>query len=587
VKPGLVLVHGYTGSPEDLAPLAAALGERYGTDGTDLVRLAGHGSGRVPDFRETSFVASVQDAVSRFRDQGRRIILLGHSTGGSITLAALSRSGIRPDLLILASVPHRIDAAYFERWSVHRRSGADPSFTSVAEMISLINRAAAARYDGPFPVLVLQGSRDELVPSEAAGAWRTGNFAGPVRTTFIPGAGHDLFRGEGGAPAVDVVVRAVRDVLHVLSAEERGTLERIKAAEPEAARFLSASPLSAVHLAASASGRSAAGLLPSLQPVLPAEPVIANIEITTRCNLRCSYCARTQRGGSGGDMPFSTFKTVLGLLPHAYRITLVGLGETLLHPQVADCVAEASSQGRRTALVTNAMLLDEALSRKLLKAGLESIAFSIDGATQETASRVRPGTDLGRVTENIKRFVQVMGQEREISTAVFSAVSTDTVDSLDGLIELVSGLGVHVLMLSDLNFPENAGKTLWKHADQATSDKVRSAVASAFKKNLPVLSLRGLEEFGLWERYGRYLLLPPDRLYQRSLRRSWCCSPWQTLPINVNGEVTLCDCQPGATAGNVLVQPLSAIWNGTAFVEHRRKMLSDDPPAACVLCPRF
>ena len=102
-----------------------------------------------------------------------------------------------------------------------------------------------------------------------------------------------------------------------------------------------------------------------------------------------------------------------------------------------------------------------------------------------------------------------------------------------------------------------------------------------------MLSVRGLEEFGLWKRYGKYLLLPPDRLYQRSRRRAWCCSPWQTVPVNVKGEVTLCDCQPGVPAGNLFERTLPEIWNGQVFVDHRKKMLSDDPPEACSICPRF
>ena len=56
-----------------------------------------------------------------------------------------------------------------------------------------------------------------------------------------------------------------------------------------------------------------------------------------------------------------------------------------LHPKVVDFVAEASSQGRRTALVTNAMFLDAPMSREMLKAGLDSIAFRIDGPNQDIA----------------------------------------------------------------------------------------------------------------------------------------------------------------------------------------------------------
>jgi len=170
---------------------------------------------------------------------------------------------------------------------------------------------------------------------------------------------------------------------------------------------------------------------------------------------------------------------------------------------------------------------------------------------------------------------------------VFSAVSTQTVSSLKKLMDVIADLGVHVMMLSDLNFRENQSQTLWKNIDNAIAKEVRTSVAGAFKKNLPVLSVRGLEEFGLWKRYQKYLLLPPDQLYQRSVKHAWCYSPWQTIPVNVRGDVTLCDCQPEIKAGNLLTQPLSEIWNGDIFKQHRCKMLSNDPPESCLLCPRF
>jgi radical SAM protein with 4Fe4S-binding SPASM domain len=317
------------------------------------------------------------------------------------------------------------------------------------------------------------------------------------------------------------------------------------------------------------------------------EPVFANIEITTRCNLSCAHCARSFVKTPGEDMPLERFRQVLSLLPHAYRVTLVGLGEPLLHPRIADLVAEAASRGRRVGLVTNAMLLDRDQARALLAAGLHSIAFSIDAPDQELASEIRPGTDLERVIGNIRSFLEVMKETRPISTAVFTAVSTKTVPRLEELMDVIAGLGVHVLMMSDLNFEENQAKTLWKNADAGTAGMVRKAVARAFSKKLPVLSVHGLEEFGLSARYDKFLLIPPDSLYQRSTKRRWCCSPWQTVPVNVRGDVTVCDCQPEAVAGNILSEPFSDIWNGEAMKRYRRQMQSPDPPKKCLLCPRF
>ncbi len=587
VAANILLVHGYSGSPDNLSPLASFLDKTFGTGSTTLIRLPGHGAGHTPFFDKQTFIQSVHDAITGIRKQGEKLVLVGHSTGGSLLLAALAESGTAPALLVLASVPKKIDSACLARWQHHRAGMPDIDFTSVASMISLVNAAGSVRFDRAFPVVILHGGQDELVPVESTGSWEHGSFAGPVRSVVIPRGVHDLFRGPNSAIAVAALCTSVEDILRVPSADEHAVVEKIGAVEPETITFVRRSAGSLSHLAASPSGLTAADLRPRLSPIAATAPTIANIEITTRCNLRCVYCARAMRSITAEDMSLESFRTILGLIPHAYRITLVGLGETLMHLNVVDFVAYAASVGRRVALVTNAMLLDEHLSRELLRAGLESIAFSIDGATQQIASDVRPGTDLARVVTNIRRFVELSRAGRPVSTAVFSAVSLQTVSSLEQLVELVSGIGVHVMMLSDLNFRENLSRTLWKNTSSETAALIRTAVAHAFRKKLPVLSVHGLEEFGLWKRYDRFLLLPPDRLYQRSSHRTWCCSPWQTVPISVRGEVTVCDCQPEKSAGNLLEMPLQDIWNGEAFVKQREQMLSDAPPEACRICPRF
>ena len=307
-------------------------------------------------------------------------------------------------------------------------------------------------------------------------------------------------------------------------------IARLITDEPEAGRFLARSPGSARHLAA-CPGVACGTPHPALPEVADGEPVFANIEITTRCNLRCPFCARNASDRGDRDMAPELFERILDLLPHAYRITLVGLGEPLLHPDVAALVAAASARGRRVALATNALQLTGEMSRRLLDAGLDAIVFSLDAATPEVAAQVRPGTDLGRVLDNIKGFAAIADAQRRVPQAVFSAVSTSTAPHLEQLVKTVAELGVDVLMLSDLNFRRNLGHSLWKNQDEAIAGAVHQAVRTAFALNLPVLSVRGLEEFALDVRYRAHLLVPPARLYHRSVRHTHCLSPWQTIPV--------------------------------------------------------
>ena len=358
-------------------------------------------------------------------------------------------------------------------------------------------------------------------------------------------------------------------------------------AEPEMERFLEISPHSLPHIAASPSGQTLLGGKPSFTSLVYVHPVMANIEITTRCMLSCPHCARTFLKREARDMTEETFNEILNKLPHAYRITLVGLGEPLLHPKIAGFIAKASSQGRRVALVTNGMGLSSALSQELLDAGLASMAFSMDSAESEIVSEVRKGSDLPAILENAKIFIEKAKSTGKASTAFFTAVSVKTLPYLKGLFDCAKTLGVQVVMLTDLNFEKNISETLWKNINPENDELLRRAVVYAFSKELPVLSVHGLEEFGLPRRYRKFILLPPSGLYNRSIRRTWCCSPWQTIPVDIDGQVTICDCQPEQRVGNLLSDPLDRIWNSEILVTHRNAMQSSEPPKACALCPRF
>lgn len=286
-------------------------------------------------------------------------------------------------------------------------------------------------------------------------------------------------------------------------------------------------------------------------------------------------------------MPFDMFSNILALLPNIYKIVLVGLGEPLLHPQIIDFIIYAKSLKKRVGLVTNAMLLNPEISEQLVEAGLDSIAFSIDGSDMDLSSLVRKGTDFNKVIKNIKEFVEISNTSKKISKAVFSAVSIDTVSHLRDLIDRVSNLNVDVLMLTDINFKANLEHTLWQNINENIEETVKKAISYAFSKNLPILSVHGLEEFGLEKRYHDFLMIPPGQLYQRSIHHTWCFSPWQTIPIDVDGNITLCDCQPDLIIGNLFRDSFSRIWNGEIMQKYRTEMLGAKPPEACKICPRF
>jgi carboxylesterase len=93
-RTGVVLTHGLTGNPQATTPLAERL--HAAGHGVDVVRLPGHGS-TVRDMARTRYDdwrGAVEEALDRTAAACDRVVLVGHSMGGTLSLDVASA---RPD----------------------------------------------------------------------------------------------------------------------------------------------------------------------------------------------------------------------------------------------------------------------------------------------------------------------------------------------------------------------------------------------------------------------------------------------------------------------------------------------------------
>jgi MoaA/NifB/PqqE/SkfB family radical SAM enzyme len=131
------------------------------------------------------------------------------------------------------------------------------------------------------------------------------------------------------------------------------------------------------------------------------------IEPTNACNLDCRTCIRNVWDEPLGRMTGSTFERVVQGLHEFSPVPAVffgGYGEPLAHPNIVEMIAQVKSLGVRAELITNGTLLTEYLSRQLIKAGVDVLWVSLDGATPETYADVRLGAALPEVIDNIAHF---------------------------------------------------------------------------------------------------------------------------------------------------------------------------------------
>lgn len=142
-------------------------------------------------------------------------------------------------------------------------------------------------------------------------------------------------------------------------------------------------------------------------------PLHLDIEATSYCNLRCTFCDRQSLVDKGmlGSMDFELFKHILDQFDDACRLWGVKFsyrGEPLLNPDIPNMIRYAKSKGVLDVYFnTNAMLLTKEISEKIIDAGLDRISISIDGIDKESYERVRIGAKFDTVVNNMETLLRV------------------------------------------------------------------------------------------------------------------------------------------------------------------------------------
>lgn len=111
-------------------------------------------------------------------------------------------------------------------------------------------------------------------------------------------------------------------------------------------------------------------------------------ECTLRCNLSCRHCGSDCRKiSSQPDMPLADFLPVLddvaAMTPAGSVLVNTVGGEPLVRPDIVECGRAITERGFKWGFVSNGVLLSEPLLSELLKAGLRTVAISLDGLEAE------------------------------------------------------------------------------------------------------------------------------------------------------------------------------------------------------------
>ncbi|MFH1369581.1 MAG: radical SAM protein [Elusimicrobiota bacterium] len=144
-------------------------------------------------------------------------------------------------------------------------------------------------------------------------------------------------------------------------------------------------------------------------------PIDLDIESTSRCNLRCTFCDKLPLMSKDqfGDMNYEMYTKIIDE-GREYGLAAVKLsyrGEPLLHPKISEMVHYAKKCGVIDVYFnTNAMLLTENMIQKLVDAGLDRISVSIEGTDAEKFEKNRKGAKLSVIKKNLEALLEIRKQ---------------------------------------------------------------------------------------------------------------------------------------------------------------------------------
>ena len=328
-------------------------------------------------------------------------------------------------------------------------------------------------------------------------------------------------------------------------------------------------------------------------PPLPTE---LQVEVTGACNLACRMCLvryRPKLGRKSGAMCFHTFKGLVDALPDLQKVTLQGLGEPLLAPDIFRMIEYTAAREISLGFNTNGTFLTPETSERLVRARLDWLHVSLDGATAETYESIRDGSSFALVSDHIRALTAAMRRleaDRPRISLVFVAMRRN-VHELPALVRLAAEWGVPNVWVQNLShvFDDTDPGGSYREIRQFAADEALFGDASDAGAVETFADARTVaEELGVELRLPR-LEQPPPR--PRAPGAPGCHWPFESAYVTHDGKVQPCCMVMGAdraVLGRLDDTDFATVWTDEPYRQFRAGLLEGgEPPAVCTGCSLY
>ena len=122
-------------------------------------------------------------------------------------------------------------------------------------------------------------------------------------------------------------------------------------------------------------------------------PTMLNLELTTRCPLRCPQCYCDLSRGK--DLPLDRALHVLRESAQmGVKTIMLSGGESMVYPHIYELISECKSLGLYSCIALSGYGIDENSLKKMIDCGISEIFVSLNGSTEDVSKHTRDGHHL-------------------------------------------------------------------------------------------------------------------------------------------------------------------------------------------------
>lgn len=308
-------------------------------------------------------------------------------------------------------------------------------------------------------------------------------------------------------------------------------------------------------------------------------PRAIELEVTTRCNLRCRICEHTHWDEVGEDMSFGDFKHIVDQFPDLRWMGITGIGEQFLNPDFMDMLAYLKGRGVFVEFFNSGNMMTPERSRRLVELGVDKIWISMEAATASTYESTRVGARFERVVENVRELFRI---KRELNSATPEVwfhyiVTTDNLHEAPDFVDLVADLASQsrnyatlIFWTSLLHFPEVEDLYVAEIPDSIREEVERRAARAGIYSN--------------WNQN------------TTELRSVTQCTRWTEPFILVSGHVQPCCAineanqrpyQRETAFANLLEEDFRDVWRSDRYRDFLATIRRGELPEPCKYCRLF